>query len=744
MSKYNSALEEKLAQAEDRKRAGKPMLMKDVQGRLVNVQPRSGLEAAQALGQQAPTTPLGVAEMGASPDVAKMAGTPTQVEGALRQETEEPTISQARRQQQARAQATAQEQEVLEKSQHLQNLGSLGDQVHKLISGEFNKLQGETIQVEQDIEALPSTLGEALALPEGPQREQAIQQSIADWANQKVAAGEPVVFAELTAMFPNAQEAIASMAQAGLEDTVQVDDTLLANLGYSSKEEFLDNTGIEIPEGTTLQQFQALIQQSVDQEFAETERLQSIMNDPSASAVDRAAARQQLIDIGAVGLRGAEAQAHALEQQVAEADEIEILGERVSVEQALSDDYISSLIKRAIDNPEFLEKLQEENPGLASFISTNQELLASVTEDVEESTEALEQVKEQQREAVRIENLGDFSDETLRALGIDLDQYQTSVQQLPDTGYIKLLRDEGLPPEQRQLLLTSINEISKYNPEFLESLGGLSDQEIESLGGVEEGSILQVYANYLKNPDRAPADIEWAMRHVDSAEDLFNAEERIAAHDLGEALGRGVSPRLGTKSKQFYEQYKDILEDGEVTKEELGTLSLEEKIEFADRAGRQSSLKDLLVKEFASSSEEALNQEEIEIPANFRLPSILEKRTDRQTRASSRGAAAVVTPEQAKRDVRENVDDLKEIEATLADQLNRARAVQDTFGGETYSSSKVNQAVSTLAERLAAVQDSLDKHANLLEKQEKPKTATTAQTIIPGSPKYWQQRGRRN
>lgn len=593
---FKSALEEKLEQAHKGKRApGKQMLMKDAQGQLVSVQPRSSQEAAQALGQQTPTTPLGVSQMGMGADSAKMAGVPAQKQAALQQMQPDgvQTLQQARRTEQARTEATEEERQKLEKSQHLQNLGSLGDQVHRLISGEFDKLETSRLQATgEGVAALPETIEEALAMdPSDPNRQVAIQGALADWANNLQAAGGQVNFQDILQMFGDPQEAIAQMAQAGLQDQLVVDDQLLQGLGYAGMEQFALDTGIEIPEGTTLQEFQGLVQQSIDQEFAETERLQSVMNDPFASAQDRAAARQQLIDIGALGLRGAEVEAHQIEQQVAEADDIQIAGETVSLEQALSDEYLSSLVKRAMDDPELMAKIQEENPGFAAFINQNQELLSGLAGEVEESVEALEERKELQREVAEVPGLGNLDDETLQLLGIDLDEYGTELKQLPDWPVLGLLKNESLPADQRANLMDNFQELGKLNPDQLALLGSLDEGYLREIGALEPGGgELGLLVKGLRDPASLDGADAFALRAAgNSVDNLHKLPVYRHNYTTRVTFGRAPDKWLSKDKKAIiesaYQKYPKMFKDGKIDDNEARVMTDKELKDYLGVAG---------------------------------------------------------------------------------------------------------------------------------------------------------------
>lgn len=130
---------------------------------------------SQLAGQQGltapPTTPGGAAALGASPDSAKMAGTPNQLASAVRQSLDrQQTLQQSQQDKRYRSELTAEEQAQKDKAAQMQaTLGSTGAKVSSLVAAEVAKLSsGPTgaAQYQADVAAAQATADAANAAAE--------------------------------------------------------------------------------------------------------------------------------------------------------------------------------------------------------------------------------------------------------------------------------------------------------------------------------------------------------------------------------------------------------------------------------------------------------------------------------------------------------------------------------------------------------------------------------------------------
>jgi hypothetical protein len=121
---------------------GGKKLVRTASGQLVEeAVPLSDLAGQQGM-VAAPTTPGGAAAIGATPDSAKMAGTPNQMQSAMRQNTDAVnTIQEAKADRQGRTQLTADEQARKEKAGKLQaGLGDTQAKAQQYIDNQVNAL----------------------------------------------------------------------------------------------------------------------------------------------------------------------------------------------------------------------------------------------------------------------------------------------------------------------------------------------------------------------------------------------------------------------------------------------------------------------------------------------------------------------------------------------------------------------------------------------------------------------------
>ena len=611
VQKYKSPLEEKLEKA----KKNKPILTKDQSGQLVQKTPQSIGQAMdlQAPGGTAPVTPVGVSQLGMGPDSAKMAGTPAQKTSALREPTEpEDTLATAQRQQGARQQVTDTEQGKLEKSQNLQNLGSLGDKVQNLIQGQFSAL------TPPEPSALSGEVPEGIqaALTSGDPAQ--IQQAITDFANEKIRAGEEFNTAELINMFPNPAEAIGAIVASGMADQLVVDDTLLQSLGYESIDDLALQTGLELPPGSTLQDLQNIVEQEVEQEFQETNRLRGVMGDPAASPAERAAARQALVDSGAIGLSAAEQQAHEIEQQVAQADEIQFGGETHKLEDLLKDEYVSGLTKRFFEDPAFADKIREENPEFAGFLDQNKENLASMTKDLEAGTEEVTQAHEEQQKLKEIEGVGELSNDLIEDLfDVDLSMYGQDTSAITNSPLYQALTDAKASPEDRANLLSQVQDISRLSPEFAKTLVGLDKNTLRQLGAFSpDGGLVGMWKK--SQFDGAPPDLAYAFEGIDSAQDLFDAKDKLEDYRISTAFG--VKPgKYNNLERELYEKHADIFADGKIEPKEILDMPIGDLLNFAQASAPGEGM-NVIQQELQTQSERELGRLGDPL-ADFTLPS---------------------------------------------------------------------------------------------------------------------------
>ena len=684
MARYNSALDEKMKQAEERNK-NKKVQVKGPSGQLTSVTPSSLSQATELqTGGPSPVTPLGASQMGVGPDSAKMAGTQTQKNSALRQAVDpSQQLSTAQRQHQGRQVTREEEQAKLEKSEQLQKLGGLGDQVYNLISGQFSQLQGSDVALEGAPEEIAS------ALQSGDQDQ--ITGAIQDWANKEISEGRPINFETMKQMFPNPQDAISAAVAAGIEDQLVVDDSMVQGLGFESMADLEAQTGIQVPEGATLQDVQNIVEGEITAEFDRTENLRSLMNDPNASAQERAAARQELIDMGAIGLSAGEQAAHQIEQQVAEADEVTFGGEKVSLENLMNDEFVSGLTKRFFEDPEYATKIKEENPEFASFLETNQAALQDLTAELDESVTQVTEAHEEQQKLGQIEDVGELDKEAIKNIfGVDLDKYGADTQNLTNDPLYKTMTDDKIDPESRAQLVSSVSSLGLSDPDMAKQLLNMDQEALERLGAFEPDGMLAQYAKWSQHPKSASPEEAFAFSQIQNIADLVNAPKLLERANFANTLGISEAawdePGVAKLAERIVDQYGQFFDDGELSPDEMAEMDPEAlnavitygKGEVGERA-----------RALAEEQSSAALAEIPELP-EFELPKLTKE--DLSTRSSYATSTGPLTPAQ------------EVAYATTAENLG-----QMGLGREgVVRSPKVAEALQALDTRSSQIQGTLD------------------------------------
>lgn len=566
-----SALEEAMERAKRAKQS--PIVAKDTTGQLTAVRPKNLQERFDISGQPTPQLPLQAQVAGGTPDQTKMIGTATQKQSAQREQVQpNQQLATQQRQEQGRSTATGQEQQKLEKSANLQALGSVGDAVHNLISNEFTKITATQVQATPaNGTQVDAKITNALNSGTPDQKKQAI----VDYMNQfQENNGKAPTVADLQSLFPNdPAAAISTAAAAGLSDQLQADDNFAAALGMSDVQnlsQLQDKLGIQLPVGGTIQDFQKAISDAVQAEFGETERLKSLMYDPQASAQDRAAARQQLVDAGALGLSAAEQQAHNIEQSVSNADEVQFGGKSVKLEDLLNDHNFSGMVKSYYDNPQAAESIKKENPQLAQWLDSQKSNLEGIAKEVTGIGNDVQQTFNKNQELLKTAS-GALSPELAKlAIAGDTSKFGTEA-----IGYTKAGIGAYLNERKNNNDPAVASTLSAYNwiaqntdPKVASVWAKVNPKGLEDL--FVAGGPFDQYKDYLSNPNDPLLKI--AFSGVKGPEDLSKATTKLTDLNVNKALGRVVNSTPDKKITALSPATKSLLEDGTLSPDEINQI----------------------------------------------------------------------------------------------------------------------------------------------------------------------------
>lgn len=365
-------------------------------------------EIAGELNQNTPLTPMGAGELGATPKQTDMMGTPAQRDAALRQqqqtqqqeqerqikeqETEKArlegtTLQQAQRYATPADTATKQQQQAQQLSESLRTLGPVQTRVQSLIQKKLEAVQEAETALQVDEGAI-----DAIATLDEDKREAAKDAIQAYIDNPSESALQKIYD---TLGYAQTEDIATLFAEQGESIRAALEGQLTtATIGDIYEEEGIDIASIAKQLGMSEEEFKALsldelyskISEVEASEFSEIERLNRIISDPTASPTLKQQAREQLAQMGAVGVVGVEEQVDTVLDQVAKGNTLEILGREFSLEEALSDEGISSLIVKAVNDEEILQSMldSEEFKSLAEWIQKNKDDLQEAVEESEE------------------------------------------------------------------------------------------------------------------------------------------------------------------------------------------------------------------------------------------------------------------------------------------------------------------------------------------------------------------------
>lgn len=500
---------------------------------------RTSLEEASARAGQAvrPTTPVGAAEMGVSPDSAKMAGSSANIAAAQRQAlqpSETERLQDILRRRTLAREETKEEKQARGRAAQLGGLTSLQSRVQELMTGQFRdaaaqeaartpdnaKLATQTNLTGTDLTNLQSIL---IRYGKG----EATNADLRDAANYLGLTPDDDIGAKLNSLLKDTTTEIAEGTAGAVGDRLLVTEDALAQMGYTAAGlgELLGLTPAEVLDLTTdelVGQINALQQK----EFSRVAALRRIVNDPNAGPAERQAAQEQLIALGYAGVSATESSVEKLANEIQDANSISIGGRTVTVEEALSDKFISGLVKAYLDDPagEMADSLRENYPGLISFIEDNKAALKAMTDAMDDSITAFAKIQ------ADVKGLGTSSTGTAinSAYVPDPNEWHDSVPEVPDIVDFVNNEDNIATWGANNIsdTVTSMNRLAAIGKEDL--LTSATDGDLAASGFYQDS---EVYAGYVEavnaasNPDMSD---ETFLEQVFGISDMDALNKEIA------------------------------------------------------------------------------------------------------------------------------------------------------------------------------------------------------------------------
>ncbi len=383
------------------------------------LQELSGEELARQQGlSAAPPTPLGAQGIGASQDVAKMAGTPNQIRTMVqdslmeRQRTRD-LLGESER---TNGRARYSVESLQEKMNVLEGLGSLEGRIPEYVRTKLQTATTVSVPNTTNADAITKHLA-SLGITDKASVDAAAK---AVEAVRSAGATPEQVSAALKALKIDATITDGTTTLAGKLAPFFTDATVddIKKQISTVLQDFSDVKMKELPEefarfadqqnnvddvaailGLTDEQFgdmtlgevRAQLKAWKTRNFQDVEILRDVLQDPSYSMAEKDFARQRLAEMGAVGVTSIEQKTNNLEAQVAEGDTVVVGGQAVKVSELMSDPKLKATIATALESDDELAKLEKTDKDLANWIRNNKAALVPVRNELLKGTEQFAQ-----------------------------------------------------------------------------------------------------------------------------------------------------------------------------------------------------------------------------------------------------------------------------------------------------------------------------------------------------------------
>ena len=522
------------------------ILRRDAQGRLVE-------QTLPQLAKQAnlaapPITPGGAQAIGASPNVAKMAGTPSQKQSAIRQATDAVnTLQQELANKQYRTQMTSEEQSKAQSGQRLQELlAGNSERVQKLVGTKIAEL-GKAGSV------APSVAGVVTAAPGMNNQEKidaAFQATLTTIQKDPTSQAAREAYNNLVSLIPENQRAaigeqlagaltkqmgtLGGLAAGGIADTINV-SSILPELNVT-KEELSSLLGVQ--PGVLDTMSLADLSKTIQRLGTATEKQIARQSDTLLGQAERAGMRELGKELSTSGVSAFDASMISLADQIARSETVQFAGRSWNVEDLLNDTNISKLISDYITAPKSKESLALINDPqarpLIEFIEKNRTALTGAAEKFQATGRDLAQINEFNKNISRFGNVT-LSEDIMRAL------YPTtwgtsSASKLEPVGLIAAL--QGLPSGEQQAAANAINLAIDTHPDLPIGITTLNPSTLHTLVTKVNGispldTLVQTYTN--KKMIENTGDIDTvinilfggAIANVEQAQALLDEDKRI-------------------------------------------------------------------------------------------------------------------------------------------------------------------------------------------------------------------------
>lgn len=461
---------------------------------------------AEELGQNEPLTPMGAAEVGATPKSADMMGVPAQVQAniQMQQRAQEQRLQEQEQasaaEQQRLAGETLQQAKAYEKpvipdqqpqavkiAETLNTLGPVRTRIQSLIQ--------ERLQLAQTAATTLEVNEAAVAAIQDPAKRQSAQTALTTYITNPTELNLQAVYEaigsekteDLQQFFTTPEGTIQESFQKafGVNPTLGSLDLTAAGVNMADLA-----SALKIPEAQlqnmTLDQLNQQIAAIEASELNRVDQLQAQLQDPTTSPAMREAIIAELQQLGASGVIEAETDVQAIQDQIDAANTVDILGREMTVEQLLSDEGLSSLVSQAVTDEEMLQALKDdpEYAALGNWIEQNKASLAVLAAEYEERGEEFVELQDKYKELK--ESFGADGLDLLKAIygdelfsSVTTAEFEDFKAKLEANPFFRTLTKKG---NEKYLAMV------KSDPELRDNLltTGYEDTEIETFFDIKE------------------------------------------------------------------------------------------------------------------------------------------------------------------------------------------------------------------------------------------------------------------
>lgn len=376
-----------------------------LQERLQRTRDVGQLAAAQGL-PAAPVSATGTAVLQGTPQQQAMAGTPAQKKGAIAAAVTKQVLPAAETglelAQKMRPEAAVDEAKAREMGRYAEAFGTIGDKVNQMVESAVAAATAPTVKAtliltddqRKTIDARKATLPAAdQAKLEAALTTLATQGQSAAAINTAILSlntllgndttGKLLQGSALELYWKNINEGVAGQAQAGIQAGIKGPDdklTLQDIQGIGSNwEELSSLLGVTIPEAQnlTISEVQNRLAQVGQEQFGQTQTVLARIASPLATSAERTALRGVIQDLEQSGIAGVEMQYQKLLNDVDQGKTVQVAGKDYTIEELLQQGPLYDLAMSIYNakDPQEIERLKKEEPGLYQWLITNRDAL---------------------------------------------------------------------------------------------------------------------------------------------------------------------------------------------------------------------------------------------------------------------------------------------------------------------------------------------------------------------------------